>query len=100
MFLLMALGSPRAFGTPRPRPTPAPTATPRPNPQAPGNFRVTALGHCTVSVAWAPLSSTLEAFNYNLWVTNQPPPAVLPKPPKSHTFTGLAAANEYWFFIY
>src|ERR1044072_6212398 len=52
MLLLMVLGSPSALGTPSPRPTPAPTAAPRPNPQAPGNFRVTALGTCTVSVEW------------------------------------------------
>ena len=102
VLLMMVLGSPTALGIPRPRPTPtpAPTATPRPNPHAPGNFRVTALGACTVSVAWDPVDFTLEDFNYYLSGTNQAPPAVLPRTATSHTFTGLGAANEYWFFIY
>ena len=81
-------------------PNPSPTATPRPDPHAPGNFRVTALGTCTVSVAWDPVNFTLEDFNYYLSGTNQAPPAVLPRTATSHTFTGLGAANEYWFFIY
>jgi hypothetical protein len=65
VLLMMVLGSPTALGTPRPRPTPtpAPTATPRPDPHAPGNFRVTALGTCTVSVAWDPVELTSEDFN-------------------------------------
>ena len=101
VLLMMVLGSPTALGTrPRPTPTPAPTATPTPDPHAPGNFRVTALGTCTVSVAWDPVNFTLEDFNYYLSGTNQAPPAVLPKTATSHTFTGLGAANEYWFFIY
>jgi hypothetical protein len=102
VLLIMVLGSTTALGRPRPRPspTPAPTATPRPDPHAPGNFRVTALGTCTVSVAWDPVDFTLEDFNYYLSGTRQAPPAVLPSTATSHTFTGLGAANEYWFFIY
>ncbi|HTL79558.1 MAG TPA: fibronectin type III domain-containing protein, partial [Candidatus Babeliales bacterium] len=96
VLLIMVLGAPTALTTPKPRPT----ATPRPDPHAPGNFRVTALGTCTVSVAWDPVDFTLEDFNYYLSGTNQPPPAVLPRTATSHTFTGLGAGNEYWFFIY
>jgi hypothetical protein len=103
LVLIMVLGSPTAFAAPRkpkPTPTPFPTATPKPSPNAPGNFRVTALGTCTVSVAWDPVNFTSEDFNYYLSGTNQATPAVLPKTATSHTFTGLGAGNEYWFFIY
>ena len=96
VLLIMVLGAPTALAGHRPRPT----ATPRPDPHAPGNFRVTALGTCTVSVAWDPVNFTLEDFNYYLSGTNQAPPAVLPRTATSHTFTGLGAGNEYWFFIY
>ena len=73
LVLIMVLGSPTDAAGPRPRPTPtpAPTATPRPDPHAPGNFRVTALGTCTVSVAWDPVNFTSEDFNYYLSGTNQ-----------------------------
>src|SRR4029077_12923867 len=79
LVLIMVLGSPTAAAGPRPRPTPAPTATPRPNPQPPGNFRVTALGTCTVSVAWDPVNFTLEDFNYYLSGTTKAPPALRPR---------------------
>jgi hypothetical protein len=68
VLLMMVLGSPAALGggpRPRPTPTPAPTATPRPDPHAPGNFRVTALGACTVSVAWDPVELKFEEYIYN-----------------------------------
>ena len=94
VLLIMVLGASTALAVPRPRPT----ATPRPDPHAPGNFRVTALGTCTVSVAWDPVDFTQEDFNYYLSGTNQAPPAVLPRTATSHTFTGLGAGNEYWFF--
>jgi hypothetical protein len=103
LVLIMVLGSPTAMAAPRkpkPTPTPTPTATPKPPPNAPGNFRVMALGACTVSLAWDPVNFTSEDFNYYLSGTNQATPAVLPKTATSHTFTGLGAGNEYWFFIY
>jgi Fibronectin type III domain len=103
LVLALGLASSTALAAPRkpkPTPTPAPTATPKPSPNAPGNFRVTALGTCTVSVAWDPVNFTSEDFNYYLSGTNQATPAVLPKTATSHTFTGLGAGNEYWFFIY
>ncbi|HJT80695.1 MAG TPA: fibronectin type III domain-containing protein [Chthoniobacterales bacterium] len=61
---------------------------------------MTALGACTVSVAWDQVNFTSADFNYYLSGTNQATPAVLPKTATSHTFTGLGAGNEYWFFIY
>src|SRR5215813_8300477 len=80
VLLIMVLGSTTALGGARPRPT----ATPRPDPHAPGNFRVTALGACTVSVAWDPVNFSLEDFSYYLSGTNQAPPAVLPRTATSH----------------
>ena len=101
VLLIMVLGSATEAGCPaQTNPNPNPDPTPRPDPHAPGNFRVTALGTCTVSVAWDPVNFTLEDFNYYLSGTNQAPPAVLPRTATSHTFTGLGAGNEYWFFIY
>jgi chitodextrinase len=101
LVLIMVLGSPTAMAAPkRVKPTPTPTATPKPDPNAPGNFRVTALGTCTVTVAWDPVNFSSEDFNYYLSGAYQVTSAVLPKTATSHTFTGLAAGNEYWFFIY
>jgi chitinase len=82
------------------KPSPTPTATPKPAPNAPGNFRVTTLTDCTVTLAWDPVNFTTADFNYHLSGTNQATPAILPKTATSHTFTGLAHGSEYWFFIY
>jgi Fibronectin type III domain len=92
-----AIAAPRKA---KPSPSPTPTATPKPAPSAPGNFRVTALTDCTVTVAWDPVNFTTADFNYHLSGTNQAVPAILPKTATSHTFTGLAHGSEYWFFIY
>jgi Fibronectin type III domain len=92
-----AIAAPRKA---KPSPSPTPTATPKPAPNAPGNFRVTALMDCTVTVAWDPVNFTTADFNYHLSGTNQAAPAILPKTATSHTFTGLAHGSEYWFFIY
>ena len=103
LVLIWVLAAPTAIAAPRkPKPSPTPTATPtpKPSPNAPGNFRVTALGTCTVTVAWDPVNFTSEDFNYYLSGTSQATPAILPKTATSHTFTGLGAGNEYWFFIY
>jgi hypothetical protein len=85
---------------PSPSPTPAPSATPKPNPSAPGNFRITAQTACTVTVAWDPVNFTSADFNYYLSGAYNVTPAVLPKTATSHTFTGLAPGNDFWFFIY
>ena len=101
--LVLVLTSPTATAAPKkpkPSPTPTPTATPKPAPNAPGNFRVTALTDCTVTVSWDPVNFTTADFNYHLSGTNQATPAILPKTATSHTFTGLAHGSEYWFFIY
>lgn len=84
----------------KPKPSPTPTATPKPAPNAPGNFRVTALTDCTVTLTWDPVNFTTADFNYHLSGTNQATPAILPKTATSHTFTGLSHGSEYWFFIY
>jgi len=99
--LALILGSPSALAAPKGgKPTPTPSATPKPAPNAPGNFRVTALTDCTATVAWDPVNFTSADFNYHLSGTRQATPAILPKTATSHTFTGLAHGSEYWFLIY
>ena len=100
--LALILGSPSVMAAPKGKPSPSPTPNPTPkaSPNAPGNFRVTALTDCTVTVAWDPVNFTTADFNYHLSGTRQATPAILPKTATSHTFTGLGHGNEYWFFIY
>ena len=69
-------------------------------PTTPGNFRVTAVAACTVSVAWSPSSDNSGNFTYQLSGAYGVTPVVLPKTATSYTFTALYPGNSYWFFIY
>jgi chitodextrinase len=69
-------------------------------PPTPENFRVTAMTAYTVTVAWDAAPANSGDFSYHLSGAYHVTPAILPKTATSHTFSGLAPGNQYWFYIY
>jgi chitinase len=88
--VVLAAGMPSQASWPRPDTTP---------PTAPTTFRVTAVSHTTVSLAWGPSTDNVGVISYSVWGEGATGLQSVRHPQTTATFTGLRPGTTQVFRI-